>query len=62
MKLLKLLPPLLLAFGLLAACGQKGPLYLPDSESAEAGTGGGADNDAGSKDEEKEKEDTGGNY
>lgn len=26
---------LLFAFALLAACGQKGPLYLPDEESAE---------------------------
>lgn len=26
---------LLFAFALLAACGQKGPLYLPDEDSAE---------------------------
>lgn len=35
MKLYKALPALILATLLLAACGQTGPLYLPESETSE---------------------------
>ncbi|WP_426415156.1 LPS translocon maturation chaperone LptM [Aestuariirhabdus sp. LZHN29] len=30
--MIRILLPLLLAIGLLAGCGQKGPLYLPDAQ------------------------------
>jgi predicted small lipoprotein YifL len=36
MKLFKALPAILLATLLLAACGQTGPLYLPESETSNA--------------------------
>ena len=52
MKLLNNLPALLLATVLLSACGQKGPLYLPDDDPAEIPAGEASQEEDGSTDDE----------
>ncbi len=51
MKKIEILLVALVASLLLSACGQKGPLYLPQEQPAEAAQG----NDAESEDEDKEE-------
>lgn len=51
MKTIEILLVALVASLLLSACGQKGPLYLPQEQPAEAAQG----NDAESEDEDKEE-------
>jgi len=51
MKTIEILLAVLVASLLLSACGQKGPLYLPQEQPAAAAQ----ENDAESEDEDKEE-------